>query len=66
MLIVTDIEWDMEGWEGTPLDYGLPDEVAIEELDCTQPIEMLRCDIQEYLEGLYGFWAIDFCVEIED
>lgn len=66
MLVVTDIEWDMEGWKGMPIEYGLPDMVEIGELDCTQPYEMLKCDIHEYLENLYGFWAVDFCVKIED
>ena len=66
MLLVTDIEWYMGGIESAPIEWGLPDMVEIEGLDCTQPPEILRCDIHDYLEDHYGFWALDFCVKIED
>lgn len=64
MILVTDIDWNLEGWVGKPCDYGLPDMVTIEVIPESLPYNELIAEIAFYLEVEYGFRINDCNVKV--
>lgn len=64
MILVTDIDWNLEGAGGMPCDYGLPDMVEIGGMQESLPYDELFTEVYFYLEDSYGFNPYDFRMKV--
>lgn len=64
MILVTDIDWNLEGSAGMPCDYGLPDMVEIAGFQESLPYDELSTDVYFYLEDVYGFSPYAFRMKV--